>query len=107
MVREMSLGAALQEVVSLVVEFMECDSCLLYLLQEQDLVLCASNSPHPETIGKVRLHFGEGLTGWVARERRLMSISREAYGDPRFKLFTNLPEDTYEEIGRASCRERV
>ena len=27
MVRQMSLGAALQEVVSLVVEFMECDSC--------------------------------------------------------------------------------
>ena len=70
MVREMSLGASLQEVVSLVVEFMECDSCLLYLLQGQELVLCASNNPRPETIGKVRLHFGEGLTGWVARERR-------------------------------------
>ena len=96
MVRQMSLGAALQEVVSLVVEFMECDSCLLYLLQGQELVLCASNNPHPETIGKVRLQFGEGLTGWVARERRLLSISREAYGDSRFKLFTNLPEDTYE-----------
>ena len=26
----------------------------------------------------------------------MLSISREAYGDPRFKLFTNLPEDTYE-----------
>jgi len=74
MVRQMSLGAALQEVVSLVVEFMECDSCLLYLLQGQELVLCASNNPHPETIGKVRLHFGEGLTGWVARERRLLSM---------------------------------
>jgi len=44
----------------------------------------------------VRLKLGEGLTGWVARERRLLSISREAYTDPRFKLFTDLPEDTYE-----------
>jgi signal transduction protein with GAF and PtsI domain len=96
MVREMSLGEALQGVVSLVVEFMDCDSCLLYLLQDQELVLCASNNPQPETIGKVRLRLGEGLTGWVARERRLLSISRESYGDPRFKLFTHLPEDTYE-----------
>jgi uroporphyrinogen-III synthase len=42
------------------------------------------------------LKLGEGLTGWVARERRLLSISREAYLDPRFKLFTDLPEDSYE-----------
>jgi signal transduction protein with GAF and PtsI domain len=83
-------------VVSLVVEFMECDSCLLYLLQDQELVLCASNNPQPETIGRVRLKLGEGLTGWVARERRLLSISRECYHDPRFKLFVHLPEDTYE-----------
>ena len=109
MVREMSLGSALQQVVSLVVEFMDCDSCLLYLLQGQELVLCASNNPNPAAIGNVRLHFGEGLTGWVARERRLLSISREAYGDPRFKLFTNLPEDTYEAFLSAPVimRDRV
>ncbi len=96
MVREMSLGDALHSVVSLVVEFMQSDSCLLYLLQDQELVLCASNNPQPDTIGNVRLKLGEGLTGWVARERRLLSISREAYLDPRFKLFTDLPEDTFE-----------
>ena len=96
MVREMSLAEAFQGVVELVVEFMECDSCLLYLLEGKQLALCASNNPQPDTIGKVRLAVGEGLTGWVARERRLLSVSREAYLDPRFKLFTDLPEDTYE-----------
>lgn len=96
MVRDMNLAEALQEVVSLVVEFMQCDSCLLYLLKDQDLVLCASNNPQPGTLGRVRLKLGEGLTGWVARERRLLSVSREAYLDPRFKLFTALPEDSYE-----------
>src|SRR6202171_4049101 len=96
MVREMSLADSFQQIVSLVVEFMECDSCLLYFLHRQELVLCASNNPQPETIGKVRLKLGEGLTGWGARERRLLSVSREAYLDPRFKLFSNLPEDTYE-----------
>jgi signal transduction protein with GAF and PtsI domain len=96
MVRDMSLAATLQEVVSLVVEFMDCDSCLLYLLEDRELVLCASNNPKPETIGRVRLKLGEGLTGWVARERRLLTISREAYLDSRFKLFTDLPEDSFE-----------
>ncbi|HEV2199639.1 MAG TPA: GAF domain-containing protein [Bryobacteraceae bacterium] len=96
MVREMSLNDALQAVVTLVVAFTNSDSCLLYLLQDKELVLCASNNPQPATIGNVRLKLGEGLTGWVARERRLLSISREAYADARFKLFTDLPEDTYE-----------
>lgn len=96
MVRDVGLAKALDSVVSLVVEFMHSDSCLLYLLHGNELVLCASNNPQPETIGHVRLKLGEGLTGWVARERRLLSISREAYADPRFKLFTDLPEDTYE-----------
>ena len=96
MVRDVPLAKALDRVVSLVVEFMHSDSCLLYLLQDHELVLCASNNPQPDTIGHLRLKLGEGLTGWVARERRLLSISREAYADPRFKLFTDLPEDAYD-----------
>lgn len=44
----------------------------------------------------MKLQLNEGLTGWVARESRLLSISREAYNDPRFKFFSDLPEDTYE-----------
>ena len=96
MAREIHLAGALNEVVSLVVEFMQSDSCLLYLLQQGELVLCASHNPQPEALGRVRLKLGEGLTGWVARERRMLSVSREAYLDPRFKLFTTLREDTYE-----------
>jgi uroporphyrinogen-III synthase len=96
MVREMSLQEVLQGIVSLVGEFMACDSCLVYLIDNEELVLCASNPPHPPSVGTVRLRVSEGLTGWVARERRLLAISREAYLDPRFKTFSELPEDTYE-----------
>ena len=100
MVREMSLQEVLQGVVSLIVEFSECDSCLVYLLdqhgEQRELVLCASNTPHPSAIGKIRLRMDEGLTGWVARERRLLAIPREAYKDPRFKFFGDLPEDSFE-----------
>jgi signal transduction protein with GAF and PtsI domain len=96
MVRDMSLQEVMQGIVSLVVEFTECDSCLVYLLDSDDLVLCASNAHHEAEIGRVRLKLNEGLTGWVARERRLISISREAYKDPRFKYFGELPEDSFE-----------
>jgi signal transduction protein with GAF and PtsI domain len=93
---DIGLRETLQGVVSLVVEFMGCDSCLIYVLEDNELVLLASNTPHPETIRKVRLKLSEGLTGWVARERRLLAISREAHQDPRFKFFRDLPEDTFE-----------
>lgn len=97
MVRDLSFQEVLKGVVSLVVEFTEGDSCLVYLLDGSELALCAASTPHPAAIGKVRLRLSEGLTGWVARERRLLAISREAYKDPRFKAFAELlPEDTFE-----------
>jgi len=96
MVRDMSLQEVLRGIVSLVVEFTACDSCLVYLCDGDNLILCASNAHHEAQIGRVRLKLNEGLTGWVARERRLVAISREAYRDPRFKYFGELPEDTFE-----------
>ena len=96
MVQDLSLKEVLQGIVDLVVEFTRCDSCLMYLLDGDRLVLCASNRNRPGDIGKIRLRLSEGLTGWVARERRLLSISRECYADPRFKFFGSLPEDHFE-----------
>jgi signal transduction protein with GAF and PtsI domain len=96
MVRPIGLQEALDGVVTLVVDFMECDSCLLYVLDGGELVLRASNRAQTAAVGKVKLALSEGLTGWVAREKRLLSISREAYRDPRFKFFSDLPEDTFE-----------
>src|SRR5258707_10276778 len=109
MVRDMRLQDALNRVVTLVVEFMECDSCLIYVVDGNQLVLRATNSSHPEAVGEVKLSLSEGLTGWVAREKRLLSISREAYHDPRFKFFSDLPEDTFEAFLSAPIlsRQRV
>jgi len=96
MARKLSLPQILQEIVDLVVEVTGGDACLIYLIDGDELVLCASNTPHPGQIGRIRLKMGEGLTGWVARQRRMVAISREAYKDPRFRAFTDLPEDTFE-----------
>ena len=96
MVRELSLSDTLQAIVKLIQDFTLCDSCLVYLIDNNELVLCASNNPHPAQIGKVRLKLDEGLTGWVARERKLLALSVEAYKDSRFKAFSELPEDSFE-----------
>ena len=109
MVKDLSLSEVLHGIVSLINDSLICDSCLIYLVHGDELVLCASSSYHPAAIGAVRLRVDEGLTGWVARERRLLAISREAYNDPRFKFFQELPEDTYEAILSAPvvARNRV
>ena len=96
MIRDMELEDVLHEIVGLVRDFLDCDSCLIYLVEDGELVLSASSDPNRKSIGKVRLRLDEGLTGWVARERRLLAISREAYNDSRFKFFKDLPQDTFE-----------
>ena len=96
MTRDTELEDVLHEIVDLVQEFLECDSCFIYLVESGELVLRASNEPTRKNSGRVRLRLDEGLTGWVARERRLLAISREAYSDPRFKYFKDLPQDMFE-----------
>lgn len=96
MVRESSLNHVLQSIISLLVDHFDSDSCIIYLLEENQLVLCATSADRPPPIGQVRLSLDEGLTGWVARNRRLVAISREAYKDSRFKSFPELEADTYE-----------
>ncbi len=96
MTRDLEVDGVLNEIVNLTRDFLNCDSCLIYLVEEGELVLRSSSDENQKTIGRVRLHLDEGLTGWVARERRLLAISREAYTDPRFKFFKDLPQDRYE-----------
>ncbi len=96
MARDVELEAVLNEVVDLIRDYLDCDSCLVYLVEEDELALCASTGATRNKVGKLRLQLSEGLTGWVARERRLLAISREAYNDSRFKLFKELPQDMFE-----------
>ncbi|MFN0102927.1 MAG: GAF domain-containing protein [Bryobacteraceae bacterium] len=96
MVREATLQQVLQSIVALLVEYLECDSCIIYLTDGPELVLCASNTAPASAVGRVRLSLEEGLTGWVARNRRLVALSREAFNDHRFKAFSELEADTFE-----------
>lgn len=94
----LDLETVLRHIVDVVVEVTRADACLLYLLSESggELILRASKNPHPKLIGRITIGLGEGITGWVARERTRVVIPNNASDDPRFKFFHNLPEDRYQ-----------
>ena len=92
------LEKMLQELISLALDVTDCDACLVYLLDRNtdEIVLRASQQPHAQEIGNIRLKMGEGITGWVAEHRSVVALSSNASADARFKRFHSLPEDTYE-----------
>ncbi len=90
------LHQVLTEVVEFVTAVVECDSCMVYVLEGEDLVLRASKNPHPEATDRLKMRVGEGITGWVAEHREPVVVAQSAHEDPRFKLFNELPEDRFE-----------
>ena len=92
------INDVLEQILELVTGLTKADSCLIYLYDKKnnELVLRASKKAHPEMLGKIKLKIGEGITGWVAKEKKPISISSGAYKDKRFKKFVKLPEDKYE-----------
>jgi len=87
----------LRMVADIIVRVTGTDLCLIYLLDESktELILRAASRPASGTIGKIRLKVGEGITGWVAKERRHVALGREAWRDSRFKRVPGFREDSY------------
>jgi signal transduction histidine kinase len=109
----MSLAPPLHEVLREVMRFaaavVQCDSCFVYVLEKDELVLRASKNPHPEIIDRLKLKIGEGITGWVAEHREPVAVALNAMKDPRFKFFNDLPEDHFESFLSVPimCRGRL
>jgi len=76
------------------------DSCQIYLLDKKtnELVLRAADATGQSMIGVIRLKVGEGVTGWAARERKPIAITRDATQDHRFKYFPQIHEEQYQSI---------
>ena len=87
---------ALDRVLDFAVALVKCDSCFIYVLSGEDLILRASKNPHQELLDRLKLRIGQGITGWVAEHREPVAVFKEAYKDPRFQRFNELPEDRYE-----------
>jgi len=90
------LHTVLSQVVQFITTVIPCDSCFVYVLDDDALVLRASKTPHPDVVDRLKLRVGQGITGWVAEHRQPVIVSRHAFEDPRFQTFNELPEDRYE-----------
>ncbi len=93
-------AAPLQDLLSHVLEFAtsaaRCDSCFIYVLEGNELVLRASKNAHQDVVDRLKLKMGQGITGWVAEHKQPVAIAEKAYQDPRFSVFNELPEDRFE-----------
>src|SRR2546423_999804 len=95
----------LEEVLGLVArkvaEALDTDACFVYLYDQRadELVLRATHGTRVEEMTRrPKLRPGEGITGSAAAERSPIMIPAQAHLDPRFRGFSNLPEDEYESI---------
>jgi uroporphyrinogen-III synthase len=103
------LHAVLKLVVEIVSSVVRCDSCFVYVLEGNELILRASQNPHADVVNRLKLRMGQGITGWVAEHKKPVAIASSASLDPRFQSFHELPEDRYEAFLSVPilCRDRL
>ena len=91
-----SLHLVLDRIVTFISNMIPCDSCFIYVLEGDNLVMRASKNPHADLVDHMGIQIGQGVTGWVAKHQQPVAIASGASNDPRFKAFRNLPEDHFE-----------
>jgi uroporphyrinogen-III synthase len=90
------LHLVLDRIVAFIAGVIPCDSCFVYVVEGDRLVLRASKNPHADLVDHMGVQMGQGVTGWVAKHRQPVAIASNASMDPRFKPFKNIPEDHFE-----------
>lgn len=103
------LYTVLKLVVDFVASVVKCDSCFVYVLEGDELILRASKNPHAEAVNRLKLRVGQGITGWVAEHKKPVAIAGKASLDPRFQSFHELPEDRFEAFLSVPilCRDKL
>jgi phosphotransferase system enzyme I (PtsP) len=89
-------GDTLANIVHLIQGRFHTDVCSVYLFEpdQGELVLGATVGLKPESVGRVRMRFQEGLTGLVAEKMTPVMVS-DAFSHPRFKFFPESGEEPY------------
>ncbi len=94
----LDLGEVLRQIVFTVLQWSGADACFVYLYDEgtRTLQLSASRERTTPPTQDVTLALGEGITGWVAEQKKPVILDADASADPRFKTIRVLEEDTFE-----------
>ena len=92
-----SMEEFLQKITGMVIRHMGCEVCSIYLYyaDQQELVLKATKGLNPDSIGKVKMKIGEGLTGVALKEKRPI-CEGQAKNNPNFRFFPGIGEEKFE-----------
>jgi phosphotransferase system enzyme I (PtsP) len=92
-----NIQSLLDKTVEMVASHTQSDVCSIYLYNNEnnELVLSATRGLNPDSVGKVRLKLGQGLTGLALQEQRAV-CEKDAIHSSNFKFFPGIFEERYE-----------
>ncbi len=92
-----SIQNLLDKTVAMVASHTNSDVCSVYLYnnENKELVLRATRGLNPDSVGRVKLKLGQGLTGLALQELRPI-YEKDAVHNPNFKFFPGIFEERYE-----------
>ncbi len=92
-----SIQNLLDRTVEMVASHTHSDVCSVYLYNNEsnELVLSATRGLNPDSIGKVKLKLGQGLTGLALEEMRPV-CETDASGNPNYTFFPGIFEERYD-----------
>ncbi|ABZ75637.1 PTSINtr with GAF domain, PtsP [Shewanella halifaxensis HAW-EB4] len=88
------LQYALELLVTQTKQAMATECCSIYILEEQQLVLSATDGLDPAAVNRVKLPVTQGLVGLVAQREEAINLA-DAPSHPRFKLLPEVAEEAY------------
>ncbi len=88
-------SAKLDKIVKMIVQQMQADAGMLFLLVDDNLLELFASCGYNEGINhKIKLHMGEGLVGLVAQNKHSIAI-KNAWKHPNFFYDAEIGEDAY------------
>jgi phosphotransferase system, enzyme I, PtsP len=90
------LEETLNQIAAIVAGRMETEVCSIYIFDEHRtrLTLCATMGLDKESVGKVSMGIGEGLTGLVIQKMKPVMVV-DALAHPRYKYFPETHEEHF------------
>jgi phosphotransferase system, enzyme I, PtsP len=91
-----NLQETLDHIVAIVADRMGTEVCSLYIFDQRRtrLTLCATMGLEKESVGKVSMDIGEGLTGLVIERMKPVMVV-DALAHPRYKYFPETHEEHF------------
>src|SRR5258706_12322911 len=84
----LTLAEMLKALIRLAAQGTASDACLVYLVEPTgEIVLRASQLPHAREIGSIRMHLGEGVTGWVPAHKSVGALPAKPSAGKGFTVF--------------------